>query len=227
MTVSKDIIISALSCGGKMSCRKEAEKFSSKPSVITVSGGNDGFCKRAKEVKKNGSIIDGVIPKTVKPNRICLISYLNGADFIHEVIKNDESHRLHTVILLEDEKYRSYKKFKDLESKALAGEVNLWVVKASIGKVKAKHGTLPEYIKSPSFDKPISIYSKSETPKTKIYQKDTLVDYNHDGGYWCLLYEGRQTQDKIYIQQYVQPRIWRWLRETWETEESTLKTRTF
>ena len=247
----KDVIISALACGGKMSCSKEAQKFRKPPEVININSSNgvsthggtvQGFRKAAAEYKKNGngSIIDGVLStkKNLEANRICLVSYLDGWSFINEIVKSDLDYELiDTIILLEGLNTRSNvalrawnryvthtdgslimacteAKHKTAPSKTMSKKVYLL---SDSRKPDATAETwIPSYIQDAKLDKSISIYSKAETPKTKIFHEDTLKGAYTNYGTTLLEYSGNKTQDQTYIQQYVQPRIWRWLKESWE-----------
>lgn len=241
--VKRDVIISALACGGKMSCRKQAVEFGDPPAVISINsstgvstgGGTiDGFRKAAQEYKKqgNGSILQGVFntQKNLQPNRVALVSYLDGWSFINEVVKSDDFTRIDTIIVLEGLNTRSSSLLRQWED--FADKKKLVLVysqaphktassKSACSKIvtpfiNEKRLELPEYIKSPAWDKSISIYSKTETPKTKIYHSDPLVNSWYSKSIMALEYAGKQSQDQTYIQQYVQPRIWQWLREQWK-----------
>jgi hypothetical protein len=241
--VGRDIIISALACGGKMSCRKQAAEFENPPVVININSSNgittgggtvDGFRKAAAEYKKqgNGSIIQGVLntQKISQPNRIALVSYLDGWSFVNEVVKSDDFTRIDTVIVFEGLNTKSARLFQQWE--AFADKKKLVLVysqmshktassKSACSKIvtpftNEKELELPDYIKDPLWEKSISIYSKTEILKTKIYHTDTLVNSWYSKSIMALEYSGKQSQDQTYIQQYVQPRIWQWLREQWK-----------
>ena len=121
----RDVIISVLACGGKMSCKKEADKFKDPPLVININsstgvstnGGTvQGFRKAASQLKTNGSIIDGVLSAhKVEPKRICIVSYLEGWSFTNEVLKSDDWERIDHIILLEGLNTRSPKALKAWE----------------------------------------------------------------------------------------------------------------
>jgi hypothetical protein len=238
--MSKDVIISALACGGKMSCYKQAAEFNEPPVVININssagvstGGStvQGFRKAAGTYKKNGqgSILNGVLgtQKNLEPRRVAIVSYLDGWSFIHEILKTPDWERIDTVIVLEGLNTRSTQIWE-----RYANRGRLW-----LAYTKAPHKTascqsaarnivpffinecrteLPEYLLHAKLDKSISIYSKTENPKTKIFHEDPLLC-----GEWAsrsivaLPYNGKTVQDQTYIQQYVQPRLWRWLAELW------------
>jgi hypothetical protein len=219
----KDVIISVLGCGGKMSCQKEALKFTTPPLVVNVNSANgvstggataEGFKKAAAEYKKNGSIIDGVLSKyKVLPNRICLISFLHGCSFIHEIMKY-ESERVDTVIFLEGPAKNQvvYKKFKG----------NIWIVNSQRfdNKIsKSIVGGKPTIQNNTELDKKISIYSKNCIPKTKIYHEDIVRSITINNNKVLYLCEGSDDQDSIYIQQYIQPVLWSKLNNVWSPYE--------
>jgi hypothetical protein len=241
--VKRDVIISALACGGKMSCRKQAAEFEDPPIVININsstgistgGGTiDGFKKAAAEYKKhgNGSILQGVLntQKNLQPNRVALVSYLDGWSFINEVIKSDDFTHIDTIIVLEGLNTRSsslLQQWEDFADKKKLVLVYSQITHKTVSSKSAcskivtpfineKELELPEYIKAPMWDKSISIYSKTEMFKTKIYHTDTLVNSWYSKSIMALEYSGKQSHDQTYIQQYVQPRIWQWLREQWK-----------
>ncbi|NJO18549.1 MAG: hypothetical protein HC877_23310 [Thioploca sp.] len=78
--------------------------------------------------------------------------------------------------------------------------------------------TIPSYVISYDIEKPINIYS-SVTKNTKIFDKDTLVEFGVVGNVGRFEFSGNTPQDHIYIAQYVQPRFWNWLRDLWQTNE--------
>ena len=241
--VNRDVIVSALACGGKMSCHKQAAEFENPPVVININsstgvstgGGTvQGFRQAAAQYKDhgNGSILQGVFntQKNLQPNRVALVSYLDGWSFVNEVVKSDDFERIDTIIVLEGLNTRSAPLLQQWED--FADKHRLVMVYSQVPHKTASSKSacskivgsfinesrleLPEYIKSPAWDKSISIYSKTETPKTKIYHADTLVNSWYSKSVMALEYSGKQSQDQTYIQQYVQPRIWQWLREQWK-----------
>jgi hypothetical protein len=244
----RDVIISALACGGKMSCRKQAAEFKEPPAIISINSGTGvstgggtvkGFRKAAGVYKKNGkgSILDGVLAtqKTLEPRRIALVSYLDGWSFIHEILKSKDSDRIDTIIVLEGINTRSTEPWK-----RYAENGRLWLAtteskhKTSSSVTAARdissefapagknagyneaRDSIPKYITEVILDKSVSIYSKEETPKTKMFHEDPLYGKTFLGKLVVLQYRGKQVQDRTYIQQYVQPRLWRWLRELWK-----------
>jgi hypothetical protein len=76
--------------------------------------------------------------------------------------------------------------------------------------------TIPTYVWDVDLEKPISIYSKIERPKTKIYHDDPLHTYEAVGNVVRVEYEGGKAQDHIYNAQYAQPRYWEWVRNLWK-----------
>lgn len=241
--MKRDVIVSILACGGKMSCHKQAQEFESLPHVLNINsstgptgGTAGGFRSVAKELKSKGSILGPLFRnQNIKPNRVCLISYLCGWSFIHEVLKTDDYKYIDTIIVLEGLNTRS---------------VNPWIQYANVGRLwmaqtEATHKTASSRVTAKNIacdfpnevivdfpgitdivlDKSISIYSKTETPKTKIFQEDpfikeqSLVTRDSYGNVACLQYRGKQAQDQTYIQQYVQPRLWKELRELWKNPD--------
>ena len=249
--VERDVIISALACGGKMSCRKQAAEFAEPPVVININSSTgvptdgasvQGFKQVAKTLKTNQSVLDGLFAtqaKNIQPRRVCLISYLEGWGFIHEVLKTDDYKRIDTIICLEGPNARSVDNWKRYYQKT-KGRLWLAHTQGKQQRVSCENSVIeirrfppysnncrrtiqiPAYIINPSFDKSVSIYSKGETPKTKIYHKDTLRHGEATQRLATFEYEGQSAQDQMYIQQYVQPRLWRWLREIWATDEGVI-----
>lgn len=243
MSTPRDVIISAFACGGKMSCHKQAEEFADPPLVININsslgvsteGGTiQGFKNAATQFRKlgNGSVLKGILrtQKNLTSRRICLVSYKEGWGFIHELLKYDFPVGISNIIVLDGLNTRSLDPW---EGYAIHG--NLWLAYSQrkhktassksaanklISLVEGKSIELPKYILEPNFEKSISIYSKDEIPKTKIYHKDPLVKSTYTvqdrSQLMTLEYEGNQAQDQTYIQQYVQPRLWRWLAEEWK-----------
>lgn len=239
-----DVIISALACGGKMSCRKQADEFKETPAVISINssigvstgGGTvQGFRQAASALKStsNGkkSILEPLFDRQkITPRRVALVSYLEGWSFINEVVKSDDFLRIDTIIVLEglntrsDSLLRQWEHWEDKKKLVLAytqsphktASSKSGCSKLVTAFINEKEIDVPKYIKSPILENSISIYSKSEIPKTKIYHKDTLVKTWNSKSIMALEYEGKQSQDRTYIQQYVQPRLWRWLVDRWE-----------
>lgn len=253
--VNRDVIVSALACGGKMSCSKQAAKFENPPVVININsstgvstgGGTvQGFRKAAAQYKKlgEGSVLQGVFntQKNLEPNRIALVSYLDGWSFIHEILKTEDASRIDTLIILDGINTRNLDPwFKYLDGYCLNATSKLWLACSHAPHKTAKssgvgirlslhyrtatkeswHVPLPEYILNADLGKSVSIYSKDENPKTKIFHEDTLRERLNilspsGGGFSFLGYEGNSRQDQTYVQQYVQPRLWQRLREQWK-----------
>jgi len=245
----RDVIISVLGCGGKMSCAKEAKKFKNPPLVVNInsSGGIStgggtvqGFRKAAKEYKTNGSIIDGILEKhNVTPRRICLVSYLDGWSFIHEILKV-EPERVCEVICLEGLNTKSTSVWSDYafevghdiifayterthktaSSRSAAMSVMKDLVAGDTGYFdkQNKRKILEHSPDSDDLKKSISIYSKNETPKTKIYHKDPILKSYRVQGVQSFLFSGKKLQDQTYIQQYVQPKLWEVLKRKWDKD---------
>jgi len=244
---ARDVIISALACGGKMSCRKEASEFKNPPLVININsssgistgGGTvQGFRKSASEYRKLGGgpgILKGIFKanklKLTDVGRVCLVSYKEGWGFIHEVLKYDFPIAIDTIMVLDGLNTRSLDPWE-----GYSWHGNLWLAysqtphktassKSAANKLIGDYPTdlkIPTYIADAKLDKSVTIYSKSETPKTKIFHKDPLVkthysrrNFKFAGEMMSLEYTGKQAQDQTYIQQYVQPRLWKLLRERW------------
>jgi hypothetical protein len=239
---ARDVIITALACGGKMSCRKQAAEFAEPPAIISINsstgvstgGGTvQGFRKAASEYRKSGdgSVLKGVLKtqKNLRPRRIALVSYLAGWSFIHELLKYDFPVAINTIIVLDGINTRSIDPWE-----GYAAHGKLWLAfSQSTHKTASSRSAanklnsllpghpkdLPKYLAEAQLEKSVSIYSKNETPKTKIYHTDPLVKSTYttqDGSeLMSLEYKGAQSQDQTYVQQYVQPRLWRLLREHW------------
>lgn len=245
--MSRDIIITAFSCGGKMKCKKEALLFKDPPLILNIPGGSkDGFIKTAKSIKDKGSILDPLFnAKNINPRRVCLISFDVGWSWVTEVLrcKKDLS-RIDTILIIDGIHTSSLQAWIKYAKLAVEGDSRLWMVhtqnqpaqgtsarttNAKIAKrVKLELPiiTVPDYILNVEpFEKPITIYSKHDTPKRKIYQKDSLCLFEQYGNLVRFEYQGNKTQDQIYTTQYVQPIFWKWLRELWEAEDGVLFTK--
>lgn len=238
--IHRDVIISALACGGKMSCRKQAAEFQNPPSVININsaigvptdgGSVQGFKKAASALRKSGgTVLKGLFnTQKVDPKRVALISYLDGWSFIHEVLKDDNDGIIDTIIVLEGLNTTSVDRWIEFSKYG-----SLWMAqtqaphKTASSQSSAKKITLdykvieiPDFVVKPVLDKSISIYSKSENPKTKIYHKDPLVEVRSSNNAVSFQYTGKQAQDQTYIQQYVQPRLWKWLAQMWNAKAKT------
>lgn len=237
--IEKDVIISAFSCGGKMKCTKQAETFKEPPALINVPGGSlEGFKQTSKQYLKNGSILDSLLASKmnkIRPRRICLISFSDGWSWISNILKLEKDiNRIDTIIILNGIYSNSLNHWKNFAIKASNKKTNLWLIH---NKCKLEKGTapkttnnklfnlikrskqniiIPDSILNASLEKiPTSIYSKEESPKHKLYQADTLEKTQVAGNLVNLGYSGDRKQDQIYLQQYVQPRLWYWLRDIW------------
>lgn len=230
----KDVIIVAFSCGGKMNCRKEANKFDDPP--IILSAPNEQV---AKEYRAHNSVLDNFFAARreligIKPRRICLVSFAEGWGWSNAVLKakNDRT-RIDTVLSLDGGRQISLQAWVDYGSLAAKNKgtaPRLWLAytqntrKANekiYNQVNKRVGALaannfPEYIEKATLDKtPIRIYSKEERPTTKLYHQDPLLSIQNVGNLICAEYQGNSSQDSSYICQYVQPRFWTWLRNLW------------
>jgi hypothetical protein len=253
MGQKRDVIISALACGGKMSCRKQAAEFDDPPLVININSSigvptNNatvrGFRKTASAVRSHLSGCGSSVLRTlfssqkVEPRRVALVSYLEGWSFIHEILKTDDAARIDTIIVLDGINTKSLGPwFRYLDGYCLTGPSKLWLATSHSAHKTAKslgvgvrltketdetwQVPLPEYITNVDLGTGVSIYSKDENPKTKIFQQDTLREQVNivspkGGGFSFLGYEGKLKQDQTYVQQYVQPRLWKRLAEQWK-----------
>lgn len=240
MGKKRDVIVSALACGGKMSCRKQAAEFDEPPQVININssigvpteGGTvQGFRKTASALRIDNSILKTLFwNQKVEPRRVALVSYLDGWSFINEVIKTDDFQHIDTIIVLEGLNTRSAPLLQQWEDWVAQNQLVLAYTQAPHKTAASKSACsklvscfvneraleLPEYLGNVQFEKSVSIYSKTENPKTKIFHEDTLVNSWYSDGILALEYKGKQSQDQTYIQQYVQPRIWHWLAERWK-----------
>lgn len=248
----RDVIISALACGGKMSCNKQAAEFNDPPAIISINSGIgvptgggtvEGFKQTASALrsKTNGrtSVLQTLFDKQkIQPRRVALVSFLDGWSFIHEVLKTDDIERIDTIIVLDGLNSRSLQPwFKYLNDRCMNGPSKLWIACSHSPHKTAKSlasgsrlqkaanssecSDLPESILKPDLGDGISIYSKDENPKTKIFHEDTLDDFFNTnslqgGGFSFLSYLGKSKQDQTYVQQYVQPRLWKRLTEQWK-----------
>ena len=261
MGQKRDVIISALACGGKMSCRKQAAEFDDPPLVININSSIgvpthnatvQGFRKTASALRVpvgghrsswGSSVLRTLfLNQKIEPRRVALVSYLEGWSFIHEILKTDDAARIDTIIVLDGINTKSLKPwFQYLDGYCLTGPSKLWLANSHVSHKTAKslgagnhlslyketrtdeswHVPLPEYITNVDLGTGVSIYSKDENPKTKIFQQDTLrervnIVSPEGGGFSFLGYEGKFKQDQTYVQQYVQPRLWRRLSEQWK-----------
>jgi hypothetical protein len=240
----RDIIISAFACGGKMSCQKEAEKFAEPPLVLTVPGGSSsGFRKTGMKYKSGNTILDNFLKdkaKNVKPRRICLVTFSAGWAWSTEVLRTKlDPSRIDTVIVMDGIHTRSldgWFRYAELCVKGGKNGPKLFMAHTQIKPpfVSSKTTntniinsarevddgswliTVPTYVWDVDLEKPISVYSKIENPKTKIFQDDPLHTFEAVGNVVRVEYEGGKAQDHIYNAQYSQPRYWEWLRNLWK-----------
>jgi hypothetical protein len=238
----RDIIISAFACGGKMSCKKEAAKFKDPPLVLTVPGGSSsGFRKTGLKYKKGNTILDNFLKdkaKNVTPRRVALVSFSAGWAWSTEVLRTKlDPERIDTVIVMDGIHTRNLDGWFRYAELCVKGGSKLFMAHTQIKppfvsstatntkiidsvRSKASKGqpliTIPSYVWDVDLEKPVSIYSKIENPKTKIYQDDPLHTFEAVGNVVRVEYEGGKAQDHIYNAQYAQPRYWQWLRELWD-----------
>lgn len=243
---SRDIIISVNACGGKMKCQVEAQKFNCPPIVLTVPGGSaDGFRKTAQAHRKNHTVLDSFLAvmlgrkglsKKVKPRRICLVSWGEGWTWISEVLQaKKDVPRIDTVLVMNGAS--SSKAWLEFAARC-EGRMNsskLWLVHNQIKKVEPANKrifkavtdrnvriNIPSYIGSGgaagcvSEGFPIRVYSKTETPKTKFFHHDPLMEVERAGNVARFEYGGNSAHDELYLAHHVQPRFWHWLRDLWK-----------
>lgn len=241
---SRDIIISANACGGKMKCKAEAEKFDSPPVVLTVPGGSaDGFRKTAQAHRRKHSVLDNFLSvmlgrkglaKKVKPRRVCLISLGDGWTWISQVLQaKRDADRIDTVLVMNGAS--ASKAWLDFAVRAEPdpNAPKLWLVHNQIKKVEPANKRIMSVIKARNIRAvapvslnvtsyelfPIRVYSKTETPKTKFYHHDPLMEVDRAGNAARYEYGGHTVHDELYIAHYVQPRFWHWLRELWKAPD--------
>ena len=242
----RDIIISAFAGGGKMSCKKEVAKFKEPPHLITVPGGtSSGFRKTALSYRKNNTILDNLFrdkAKNIKPRRVAMITFADGWSWSTEVLRAKlDIPRIDTIIVMDGIHTRSLNGWYNFAKLAAFGKPRLFMahtqIKPSCVSAKATNTNIidsvfpkikgrlnvPRYIWDAALEKPISVYSKSEHPKTKMYQKDPLHTLEVVGNVVRVEYEGSKAQDHTYNAQYVQPRFWEWLRNLWDDPESGVR----
>lgn len=246
---SKDVIISAFACGGKMNCAQEAAKFKDPPVVLTVPGGSSsGFVATANQHRRQNSILNSFL-KSVKPRRVCLLSFSAGWAWSTEVLKATlDLPRIDTVMVMDGIHTPNLAPWFEFAKRAGKGGSNnpkLWMAHTQIkppfvsskitnqkitdfAKQNSPEGldnliTAPEYITFAQLQEPISIFSNIENPKTKVFQKDTLVEFEQVGNVVRFEYEGSRAQDHIYNAQYVQPRFWEWLRNIWDDVDEGIR----
>jgi len=244
----RDVIIAAFACGGKMNCKAESKKFKEIPIIINVPGGSSsGFKKTAQAFRAKNSILNQFLLsrkelKNVKIRRVCLLSFSAGWAWSTEVLRaKKDLERIDTVIVMDGIHTPNLKAWNAFAGLASIGGLNapkLWMAHTQIkppfisakttnskimGTLYSENTTgmtIPEYIwKAELENTPISVYSKIESPKNKLYHKDPLLTFEHIGNAARFEYEGGRAQDHIFNAQYTQPRFWRWLREVWTDPE--------
>jgi hypothetical protein len=247
----RDVIVSAFNCGGKMSCTKEAEKFAEPPLTLNVPGGSSsGFRATASQYRANNSVLDGFFTKhKVKPRRVCLISFSAGWAWTTEVLRAKlDIPRIDTIIVMDGihtPSLAGWFSYAELAAKGGNKAPKLWMAHTQIKPpfVSAKttntkiidhaRATVPEGEKNlltiPSevwgvrLEKSITVYSKIENPKNKIYHEDPLASFEQIGNIARFEYEGNRAQDHIYNAQYAQPRYWEWLRRIWKDKDAGVR----
>ena len=234
-----------------MSCKTESEKFKDPPYLITVPGGSSsGFRKTGMKYKKNNSILDNFLKakaKNIKPRRICMITFSAGWAWSTEVLRTKlDPARIDTVVVMDGIHTRSLDGWYRFAELALRGGPNgprLFMAHTQIkppfvsskttntkiidsARSKANKNyliTIPTYIWDADLEKPVSIYSKIENPKTKIYHDDPIDTFEAVGSIARVEYKGGKAQDHIYNAQYTQPRFWHWLRDLWADPNSGVR----
>lgn len=237
----RDVIVSAFNCGGKMSCKKEAEKFKEPPLTLNVPGGSSsGFRATASQYRAKNSVLDNFFAKNnVKPRRVCLISFSAGWAWTTEVLRAKlDVPRIDTIIVMDGihtPSLAGWYSYAELAAKGGKDAPKLWMAHTQIKPpfVSAKTTntkivdhvstcgtndviTIPSYIALAKLDSPVRVYSNIEKPKYKMFHKDPLTEMQAIGNVVRFEYEGGRAQDHIYNAQYTQPRFWQWLRETWK-----------
>ena len=231
-----------------MNCKKEAEKFAEPPVVLMVPGGSSsGFRKTALNFKSNNSILDSFFASKltkVKPRRVCLVSFSAGWAWSTEVLRaKKDIDRVDSTIVMDGIHTSNLNAWYSYAEKAAVGGLDspkLWLAHTQIKPkyVSTKttntkiidHArstvsnsellTIPAYVWDVTLESPISVYSKIERPKTKIYHTDPLGSFESIGNVARFEYEGNRAQDHIYNAHYVQPRFWNWLRDLWSNPKS-------
>ena len=242
MMESRDIIISANACGGKMKCTIEAEKFSQPPIVLTVPGGgtSEGFRRLAQGYRMNHSVLDRFLSvqlgrkglfKKVKPRRIFLVSYGDGWPWVAEVLRSKKDVlRIDTVLVMNGITTRSLKAWTEFAVRAEPrnNAPKLWLVHNQLKGVSPAHKRIinaakdaglavaPSYFDEPSEIFPIKVYSKNERPKIKLFHSDPLAEMERAGNVARFEYAGKTAHDELYVVHHVQPRFWHWLRHLWK-----------
>lgn len=242
----KDVIIAAFACGGKMKCTKEAEKFADPPVIINVPGGSSsGFRATAQSYRKNNTVLENFLNAKLKkatPRRICLVTFSAGWAWATDVLKAPKDvDRIDTIIVMDGIHTRNLNSWVNFANRAALGgddAPKLWMAHTQIkppfvstkitnttiiDTVRATVGNdtpempIPEYIWSANIENPpISIYSKIERPRRKLYHIDPLYTFEHVGNVARFEYDGGRAQDHIYNAMYAQPRFWQWLRAIWK-----------
>ena len=232
----QDVIVTAFACGGKMKCRKEAEKFKEPPIILNVPGGSiEGFVKTAQTFRAKNSVLDNFFAsrrelKKIQPRRVCIVSFSDGDAWTTSVLRaNKDIKRIDTAIVMDGVHTHNLKAWIDFAKLAAVGEnaPKLWLAHTQLTKktnakiVEKVNNTnnqqiiIPDYIKNAQIENSISVYSKTERPKHKLYHIDPLCSFESFGNVARFEYDGNKEQDQIYNAQYTQPRFWQWLREIW------------
>lgn len=234
----RDVIVAAFACGGKMKCKKEAEKFSEAPLVINVPGGSvSGFVETAKMFRSKNSILNNFFAShNIKPRRVCLIGFSDGWSWITQILRaKKDVNRIDTIITLDSAhtpNLRAWNEFAKLAGKGGIKAPKLWMAHTqtkSPPNVKilksinsnAREIIVPDYIKNAQIEKsPVSVYCKAEKPRYKLFHSDPLYSIEIIGNAVRFEYEGNTGQDHTYLAHYVQPRFWRWLKDIWNNPKN-------
>ena len=214
--------------GSSAGFTKTAQTFRAQNSVL------DNFFASRREMKK------------IKPRRVCIVSFSAGWAWTTGVLRaKKDIERIDTVIVMDGIHTPSLNAWFDFATLAAQGGNNspkLWLVHTQIKPpfVSAKTTNtkiidtarervgddtpeiaIPDYIWDAQIENsPISIYSKIEKPRHKLYHTDPLETFEHVGNVARFEYTGGKAQDHIYNAQYTQPRFWQWLREVWANSTS-------
>jgi len=247
----RDVIVSAFNCGGKMSCKKEAEKFAEPPLTLSVPGGSSsGFRTTASQYRAKNSVLKNFFAKhKVKPRRVCLISFSAGWAWTTEVLRAKlDVPRIDTIIVMDGihtSALTGWYNYAELAAKGGKDAPKLWLAHTQIKPpfVSAKttntkiidHAravvpegednllAIPGEVWGVRLDEPIRVYSKIESPKYKTYPEDPLEAFEQIGNVARFEYEGGRAQDHIYNAQYAQPRYWEWLRRIWKNKNAGVR----
>ncbi len=133
--MERDIIVTALSCGGKMNCKKEAALFREPPIIVSVPGAAsgttldsvDGFIRTAKIYRAHNSVLDGFFAarnelSAVRPRRVCLVGFSAAWSWITAVLKaSGDRGRIDAVLMLDGPNTSGLKAWTDYAELAAKG----------------------------------------------------------------------------------------------------------